>query len=421
LLVPIVFAAVTVGAEGHFTGTHLPAVLFHIPVMLFGAIVVAHIIGRREHVRMLLVAALLAWIVIDAISLAIWAALLQTPLPRVPVVNMGFFYGPIAWLALAVARFAITLGPTWGSRRFWVVAACALFLALPLGAVVRDRSLWSTDWTKRSTERRAERMAPASEETLYRQPELLENELAGVKPGTRGVIDVYLIGMAGYGSQDVFMHEVESVATLFRERFRAEDHIVMLVNNPKTALIYPIATVTSLKASIARVAQVMDPEEDVLVLFLTSHGSADHRFSIELWPLELKQITPAVVREILASSGIKNRVVIVSACYAGGFVPGLKDDNTLVIAAAAPDRNSFGCSNENEWTYFGKAYFDEALRRTFSFTRAFAIAKPIIEEREKKEGYDPSMPQMSEGPGIKAKLEELERQLSHALPERRPS
>ena len=35
---------------------------------------------------------------------------------------------------------------------------------------------------------------------------------------------------------------------------------------------------------------------------------------------------------------------------------------TIVVAAAGPDKKSFGCSHEAEWTHFGKAFFDEALR-----------------------------------------------------------
>jgi len=34
----------------------------------------------------------------------------------------------------------------------------------------------------------------------------------------------------------------------------------------------------------------------------------------------------------------------------------------IVVAAAGPDKKSFGCSHEAEWTHFGKAFFDEALR-----------------------------------------------------------
>jgi hypothetical protein len=155
----------------------------------------------------------------------------------------------------------------------------------------------------------------------------------------------------------------------------------------------------------------MNRDEDVLVLFLTSHGSADHKFALDLWPLKLNELDPAALRKALDESAIRNRVVVVSACYSGGFVERLRDANTLVITAAAPDRNSFGCSNEAEWTYFGRAYFDEALRTTRSFTDAFALAVPAIERRERAESFEPSRPQMVVGSAIRAKLAALEQQL----------
>jgi len=418
LLAPLAFAALSVGEAGHVAWMHLPGVLFHVPVMLIAAIMLASLIGRTNQVATLLVGSLLAWAAIDFMSLGLWIAASEY-LATDRTANMAFYYAPIAWLALAVARLAVSLVPAPRTRLGWVLAACALFLALPLGGVYRERSLWSMDYSRQAEEskgRRAGMMAAASEESLYRQPELLQHELAALQPGRKGIVDIYFVGVAGYGHQDVFMREVESVATLFRERFDAEGHIVTLVNNPKTVLSQPLASATSLRAALKRVAEVMDADEDVLVLFLTSHGSNDHQFTVQLWPLELKQITPPMLREMLDASGIKNRVVIVSACYAGGFIRHLASENTLVVAAAAPDRNSFGCSNENDWTYFGKAYFDEALRQTVSFTRAFEIAKPLVEEREKKDKYDPSRPQMSLGAAIEVKLGELERQLASTKP-----
>jgi hypothetical protein len=82
-----------------------------------------------------------------------------------------------------------------------------------------------------------------------------------------------------------------------------------------------------------------------------------------------------------------------------------------VISASAVDKNSFGCSNEADWTYFGKAYFDEALRKTHSFVDAFEAAKPVIAEREKTEGYVASEPQIALGESIKPKLLKLTQQL----------
>jgi hypothetical protein len=150
------------------------------------------------------------------------------------------------------------------------------------------------------------------------------------------------------------------------------------------------------------------------VLYMTSHGSEDHEFSLSLWPLGFARMDPAVLKSLLDESGIRNRVVIVSACYSGGFVEPLKGPDTLVITAAAADRTSFGCSNEAEWTYFGKAYFDEALRGTHSFTKAFQAAQPRIAKRETQDGFDPSNPQISVGERIAARLDELERQLDGA-------
>ena len=412
LLPPIAFSLATVGSQGHLAWHFLPAVLFHVPMMLLGVIVIAHLIGRASHVSPLLAGALLAWTLIDFLSLAVWLAA-QEWAGENGAVNMAFYYAPIAWLAIALVRLALSFAPALGSRAAWVFAAAVLFVGLPLGAVHRERSLWSFDYERQAASgaKPARPATAASEDVFYRQPGLLREALAAVKPGRKGVVDVFLVGVAGYGQQDVFMREVDSVATLFRERFRAEGHIIQLVNNPKAMRQHPVASATSLEAALQSVASAMNGDEDVLVLFLTSHGSQDHSFTVQLWPLELRQITPPMLRAMLDRSGIRNRVVIVSACYSGGFVRQLEEEHTLVITAAAPNRNSFGCSNEADWTYFGKAYFDEALRQTPSFTRAFEIARPLIEAREKKDKYEPSMPQMSLGMGMKAKLEELERQL----------
>jgi hypothetical protein len=166
-----------------------------------------------------------------------------------------------------------------------------------------------------------------------------------------------------------------------------------------------------LAATFKRIGSLMDRDHDVLFVFLTSHGTHDHRFSLSFWPLALYDLTPTDLRTLLDDAGIQNRVVVVSACYSGGFVDALKDPHTLVITAAAADRSSFGCSNEADFTWFGRAYFDEALRKTRSFTEAFALAAPVIAQRERQEGFDPSEPQIAEGAAIAAPLAVLRRRL----------
>jgi hypothetical protein len=109
-------------------------------------------------------------------------------------------------------------------------------------------------------------------------------------------------------------------------------------------------------------------------------------------------------------------VVVVSACYAGGFVEPLRDEHTLVMTAAAADRRSFGCSNEAELTYFGRALFADELAGRFSFAEAFHAARRRIEVREVEEGRTPSQPQMAMGAAIAERLEEIERRLSLRAP-----
>jgi Peptidase C13 family len=421
ICVPTLYGAVMLGSDGRPDIWEIPQVLLHVPLALAAASVVATILRRDDSVALLLFATFLAGFVIDAVTLVAWGIVEDSAAMRqFGPLEAAFFYAPLAWLALAVARFAITLAPQSAPRQAWILVALVALLAFPLGYLHPERSLWVNDWSKDAdgdANARA-RASAGSEEVFYRQPELLARELAAVEPGRKGVVDVFFVGMAGYGPQDVFMREIDSVARLMRERFGAGGHIVKLVNNPKTLLTGPIASSTSLRAALKRIAEAMDVEEDVLVLFLTTHGSADHRLSLELSPLRFKELDPAALRAILDESGIRNRVVIISACYAGGFVEKLRDERTLVITAAAPNRNSFGCSNENEWTYFGKAYFDEALRNTFSFTEAFELAKPVIEERERAQKYDPSEPQMSAGAAIRVKLAELEAQLRKGPPQK---
>lgn len=249
------------------------------------------------------------------------------------------------------------------------------------------------------------------ESVLYAQPELLENALEAVRPGRKGVPELYLLAYGGYGGQDVFLHEVESVEKLFAERFGTQNRSIVLVNSPQTIDKRPMATTIALREALDEIGRKMNREEDVLFLFMTSHGAQDHHFSLELGPYVFDELTPQVLRTMLDESGIRNRVILVSACYSGGFIHDLSSNNTLVMSASREDRSSHGCQQGADWTFFGKAYFDEALRHTPSFEKAFDEARAIVAGRERQEGVTPSEPQIAVGNGIRPVLTAWEKTL----------
>lgn len=76
--------------------------------------------------------------------------------------------------------------------------------------------------------------------------------------------------------------------------------------------------------------------------------------------------------------------MVISACYSGGFIPFLEDENTLIMTVEAYNRTSFGCSDDAEITYFGRAFFKESLLESASFEAAFVKAKCLIYEWKKK-------------------------------------
>ena len=222
--------------------------------------------------------------------------------------------------------------------------------------------------------------------------------------------DLYFLAFGGDAHQDVFLREVVSVGKLFDERFDTKQRSVLLVNNVNTVAKYPLANSHNLLAGLGRISGMMDVEEDVLFLFLTSHGTPDV-LSVNFKPMQMNDLTAKNLKYVLDKSRIKWRVIVVSACHSGSFIDDLKNENSLIIAAAREDRVSFGCDHENDWTYFGRAYFDQALRDTFSFVNAFPRAAKTVGKWEKEQKLEPSLPQIHVGAAIEPKLKELEARL----------
>lgn len=251
----------------------------------------------------------------------------------------------------------------------------------------------------------AKRRARAQlEEAVYAQAELLDQALAGLTPGDPGRIELYLLTLAGDAEQAVFRRESEFVTEQFARRFGTKMRSVALVNSRNTLTDAPMATATSLKRSLEAIGERMNAEQDILFLYLTSHGSQDHELSLRPRGIEVNDLPAAELASMLEDSGIQWKVVVVSACYAGGFIEPLQDEHTLILTAARADRQSFGCADENDFTYFGRAFFERALPDAETFEEAFRSARGIIAEWESEEDRTPSLPQMQSAEPIRKQL-----------------
>lgn len=246
--------------------------------------------------------------------------------------------------------------------------------------------------------------SPTPEQVLYAQPRMMRTALADLTPRVPGKPNLYLLAFAGDGSEDVFRNEAEYAARLFGRRFGASVHSLVLENNPNTLSSHPLASWSNLEAGLDGLARVMHPDQDILLLYIASHGSEDHTLLVDMDPLPLDQIGTADLAGILAIRHFKWKVLVINACYSGGFISPLHDAGTLVLTAARADRSSFGCGSESDVTYFGHAWLVDALNRTDNFVDAFHQASGEIRHWEIRDKLTPSMPQIDIGSGIQHQL-----------------
>lgn len=246
--------------------------------------------------------------------------------------------------------------------------------------------------------------SPTPEQVLYAQPRMLRAALADMTPRVPGKPNLYLLAFAGDGGEDVFRNEAEYSARLFGRRFGPSAHSLVLENNPGTLASHPLASWSNLESALDGLAKVMQPDQDILLLYITTHGSEDHTLLVDMDPLPLDQIDTTDLAGILAVRHFKWKVLVINACYSGGFMSRLHGNGTLLLTAARADRSSFGCGSESHITYFGHAWLVDALNHTDNFVDAFRQASTEISAWETRDKLTPSLPQIDIGSGIEEQL-----------------
>ena len=320
-------------------------------------------------------------------GLSLWwigatAAVLRSFSPQPRLAAFGRMAG--LWLALLAVTAVIPHAPVF----------------LPRDFDIRNANWWETLAAHLSPSAEADGKAP---HVAKAQGALLEAEAAGLAPTVKGATDVYALGIAGWADQDVFVKELDGGLAVMGEILPISGRTLRLINDRNTVDRVPLATNQNFIAAVQAVGKVMNKTDDVLLLLMTSHG--EHTgFALRLPNETAGELTPQFVAAVLNNAGIKNRIVIVSACFSGTFVPPLANDDTIVLTAADAESTSFGCAPERDWTYFGDAFFRQSVRRGRDLQHAFENARTLISGWELMDHARPSNPQAHFGPALVAKL-----------------
>lgn len=245
------------------------------------------------------------------------------------------------------------------------------------------------------------------QELVDRQPAMIDAQVHALSEHSPSGAQGYFLGFAGVGEERVFAQEIQLAEQRLGARFNLAHRSLLLVNDQRDLTTYPLASVAALRYSLKALGKVMD-DDDVLFLSLSSHGWKDATVAISNAGMRPDALSAKQLAQMLDEAGIRWRVIVVSACYAGSFIKPLADDHTILITAAAKNRPSFGCGADSELTYFGEAFYRDALPDAPSLRQAFEVAKLDVSAREKAEGERPSNPQSWFGALMEQKLATLD-------------
>ena len=226
---------------------------------------------------------------------------------------------------------------------------------------------------------------------LLAQGRLLDDSLSSV-PASTPAVELYTLTLGGDGKQSVFLRESDYVSNMLNSRFGAFGQI-RLVNHRDHLVDRPMATRENLRRAAATLAERSGPE-DLIFIYLTSHGTSEHELVLDQPRMELSDLPADELAAVLSPLKNRDKIIVISSCYSGGFIPALKDERTLIMTASRADRVSFGCSEEANFTYFGDALFAQALNQTDDLEQAFKQAKATVAERELADSFEASEPQI---------------------------
>ena len=148
------------------------------------------------------------------------------------------------------------------------------------------------------------------------------------------------------------------------------------------------ATAANVLRSIARLPARAG---DRCFIFLTSHGE----YNEGMWLARSQRgLRPQELAQALSGGcAAEPTVVVVSACYSGGFAAGaMIKPNRIILTASRRDRPSFGCQVERAYSFFDGCFL-QALPEAANWKAVFRATRGCVSRQEKALGETPSDPQ----------------------------
>lgn len=290
------------------------------------------------------------------------------------------------------------------SMRHMAALASALFLAIAADAQVSPQDVAAAN---RGVVTEQGRDAAWH----YAQHRKLSGAIDALKPQRPGVVDAYVI-VAAFDSDPVFGREAAESAKVLARRFDAVGRTIVLSagKGARDAMI-PDGSPANFEVALGAISAKMDVREDVLILYTTSHGAPQVGLSYRDGDHGFGWIGPKRLADLLNGVGISRRLVMLSACFSGEMLPFLVNDTSVIVTAADRDQTSFGCAPGNDWTFFGDAMINMALRTPQPFDAAIAQAFDLIRSWEMARHLPSSRPQFYTGSEARAWLDALEKRM----------
>jgi Peptidase C13 family len=149
---------------------------------------------------------------------------------------------------------------------------------------------------------------------------------------------------------------------------------------------------------LRRIADLPARPGNRCLIFLTSHGER----GAGLWLARSNRaLSPdELARALSQGCASVPTVIIVSACYSGGFATGkMAKPNRVVLTAARGDRPSFGCQVHRTYNFFDECVLG-ALPQSATWRGVFDGAGRCVRRMEHALGVLPSEPQSYFGPAV---------------------